>query len=401
MKKIYFAGKFNFISKKGTLPERLVNDYRSIILGNSSKLTFADKNTMLQNYPIKYCGPFYCEQASNGNFTSTDCSTVITEEMKFIKDCEIFCCVFDLNFSVGSIVELIEAAHLKKRIVIFYKNESNNYTIKSEYWFAISKAMDICKTNNTIFETFSYEDNLLPVLYNWLTNLNYSKRYVCTRESSLNDLLKEGVITNIYEYFGKQVTQYELIDIEKKIVVEKYSNGLTMVKSEKKLEIKGFVDVTNNQLYLDENINKIKFNKVFIEGTDGVGKTSTIAKLIEQGIVCLDRSEFICKYMLFEIPMDVRIRAYQNYLEEISPYYVIFLINNSKQELENRISKREYISEFDNLSYEYNKLYLDTYNEFNKQNSNNEIKLIDCTGLSEEEQLIKVKNCILRSCINE
>lgn len=401
MKKIYFAGKFNFNSRKGTLSERLINDFRSIILGGSSKLTFANKNVVLKNYPVKYCGPFYCEQASNGNFTSTDCSTVIKEEMKSIKDSEIFCCVFDLNFSVGSVVELIEAAHLKKRIVIFYKNESNSYKIKSEYWFAISKAMDICKINNTIFEAFSFEDNLLPVLYNWLTNLNYCNRYVCTRESYLNDYLKNGVIINTYEYFEKKVIQYELFDNNKKVIVEKYSSGLTMVKSDNKLEIKGLVNVTNNSLYIDENINKIKFYKVFIEGTDGVGKTSTIINLIKQGIVCLDRSEFICKYMLFEIPMDVRIKAYQKYLEEFKSYYVIFLINNSKQEIENRISKREHISKFDNLAYEFNKLYLDTYIEFSKLNLNSKIKLIDCTNLTETEQLEAVKKCILRSCFNE
>ena len=105
-----------------------------------------------------YKGPFYCEQASNGDYTSNSCEVVVTEELKSIADSDIFVCVFDLNFSVGTITELIEAAHAKKRIVVFYKNESNDYDIKSEYWFAITRAKQICKKNNTKIEIFSYDD---------------------------------------------------------------------------------------------------------------------------------------------------------------------------------------------------------------------------------------------------
>ena len=399
MKKIYFAGKFKFNSTTGELSERLTNDYRSILLGTSLKLTYPNKNTLLQNYPIHYCGPFYFEQASNGDFTSTDCLTVMKEEMKTIENSEIFCCVFDLNFSVGGIVELIEAAHMKKRIAVFYKNESSNYTIKSDYWFAICKAMDICKKNNTIFESFSYNEELLPILYNWLNNLIYTKKYVIVRENNLNNILKKGKIINKFENDKKTVYQYEVDD--DKIVVEQYLSGLIIVKSKKNLEYKGFIDVTNNQLYLDENIDNLKFTNIFIEGTDGVGKTTTIVKLIEKGIICLDRSDFICQYMLLTIPMKERISAYKKFFKDNPSYSVLFLINNSKEELKDRINKRTNISEYDKLAYEYNQLYLDTYKEWCKINLDNKIKLIDCTNLSIEKQVEKVENCILRGWDNE
>ena len=157
MNKIYFAGKFDLFPKGESLSQRLIHDFRSILLGDSKRLTFSDENAMLQNYPIRFSGPFYCEQASNGDYTSTDCEIVVTEETKSILDSNIFCCVFDLNFSVGSIVELIDAAHAKKRIAIFYKNESSNYSIQSEYWFAICRAIEISKANGTIMEVFSYD----------------------------------------------------------------------------------------------------------------------------------------------------------------------------------------------------------------------------------------------------
>ena len=401
MKKIYFAGKFNLTLDNKKLSKRLKNDYRSILLGNSLKLTFPDNNTKLKNYPIKYGGPFYFEQASNGDFTSTDCNTVIKEEMKSIKKCDIFCCVFDMNFSVGSVVELIQAANMKKRIVIFYKNENNNYTIKSEYWFAIAKSIEICKKNNTIIETFSYEDNLIAIMFNWLTNIIYTKRCVNTRQSSLNKYLIDYKIINKYKYKNKNCIQYKNIKNNNSLVVEKYDNGLTIVKSNRDLKIKGLVDVSNNSLYLDENINNIIFTITYIEGSDGVGKSSTINKLIKEGIVCLDRSENISKYMIFNISMNQRIEEYRKYLQKISPYRVIFLINNSEQELKKRINKRKTLSKFDKLAYEYNQLYLNTYVELCKLNLNNPIKIIDCTNFDLSRQVLEVKNHVLKEYNNE
>ena len=82
MKKIYFGGKFNLIKNKNLLlNEKLEKDYRSILLGDSNLLTLANNNVKLKNYPILYKGPFYCEQASNGDYTSNSCEVVVTEEL--------------------------------------------------------------------------------------------------------------------------------------------------------------------------------------------------------------------------------------------------------------------------------------------------------------------------------
>ena len=171
MKKIYFAGKFNLIKEELPLSDRLVNDYRSKLLGDSKKLTYSCENLLLANFNIIYNGCFYCEQASNGDYTSTDCKTVVTEETKQVLNSDIICCVFDEEFSVGTIVELMDAVHAKKRIAIFYKNESKDYTIKSEYWFAITRACQIAKENGSIIEVFSYDNSLLDTLNQWLERI--------------------------------------------------------------------------------------------------------------------------------------------------------------------------------------------------------------------------------------
>ncbi len=392
--KIYFAGKFDFSANGEKLEERLKNDYRSILLGDSKKLTYADEKAKLNNYPIHYNGCFYCEQASNGDYTSTDCKFIVRQEIKSVIEADIFCCVFDLDFSVGTIVELMDAAFAKKRIAIFFRNVQNSYEIKSEYWFAITRAIEICKSNNTIIEIFDYNDSVLPVLHNWLSNLVFTKKYVCIRFEKLEENLKEFTQVGQMDFTNKKVLFYE--SNNNKIIIETYKTNLIIVKALNEIHNKGLIDVTNNAIYEDINIEKgnIICNAI-IEGTDGVGKTTTIIELIKQGIVCQDRSKIICDYMLFDVLMEDRCSAYKNYLDNTNDF-VIFLVNNSKEELESRINKRETISTFDKKAYEYNMLYEETYLKMKELNLKNPIELINCTGLSISEQEKAVKDCILR-----
>lgn len=153
MKKIYFAGKFSLIKDNTlTLEQRLKNDFRSIILGSSKKLTYADDNLLLNNH-YQYIGPFYCEKASNGDYTSTDCNVVINTEYEYVKSCDVYLALLDEKFSVGTIVELGWALDMNKKIIIYYKEESSNYQIKSDYWFAIVNALK--KSNKITIKSFT------------------------------------------------------------------------------------------------------------------------------------------------------------------------------------------------------------------------------------------------------
>lgn len=161
MEKIYFAGKFKLDNNK-TLPleKRLIDDFRSKILGSSEKLKNAVSNGLILNNGYIYSGPFYCEKASNGDFTSNDCNTVLNEEYKAVEKSDIYFALFDQNFSVGTVVELGWAIEMGKKIVIFYEEEKNSsHDIKSEYWFAIANALK--KSNKVKVYKFNNIDNVV------------------------------------------------------------------------------------------------------------------------------------------------------------------------------------------------------------------------------------------------
>lgn len=144
-KTVYCAGKFT-MHKDRSLPleERLTEDYRSVLLGDSAKLVKYDPElTVFGDY--RYGGPFYCEQASEGVFTSTDCVAVLTAERASVENCDIYVAVFGESFSVGTVVELGWAIEFNKSIIILYKRQESAYSISSEYWFAIADAMQRSK----------------------------------------------------------------------------------------------------------------------------------------------------------------------------------------------------------------------------------------------------------------
>ena len=95
---------------------------------------------------------------------------------------------------------------------------------------------------------------------------------------------------------------------------------------------------------------------IVLEGTDVVGKTSVINKLKDYQL--FDRDRIICKLFDFNISLIDRVNQLKEYLNN---NYIIFLINNDKEELERRINSRKTIDEYDKYTYIYNLLYLETY----------------------------------------
>ena len=221
---------------------------------------------------------------------------------------------------------------------------------------------------------------------------NKENKYVCIRKELLYKFLKDYNLIDFNSCDKKETSLYRSSNNE--LSVEDYKNGLIIVNSLYEIKAKFLVDVSENKIYNDDNINNLVINNIIIEGTDGVGKTSTIVGLINMGIICTDRNEEICKYMLFDVDIETRCKAYKKYLEN-NAYKIIFLINNSREELEKRINMREKVSEFDKLAYEYNTLYKDTYIAMQKYDVSDKLAMIDCTNLSLEEQINKVKKYIL------
>ena len=131
---------------------------------------------------------------------------------------------------------------------------------------------------------------------------------------------------------------------------------------------------------------------IILEGTDAVGKTSVINNLKIYKLV--DRDKNICSLFDFSISLTDRVNKLKEYLDR-NKNHVIFLVNNDKAELERRIQLREKVDEYDKFAYLYNLLYLETYLYMNqKKLLCNKLFMVDCTGLSLEEETIKVKEII-------
>ncbi len=131
---------------------------------------------------------------------------------------------------------------------------------------------------------------------------------------------------------------------------------------------------------------------IILEGTDAVGKSSVINNLNDYKL--LDRDKNICKLFDFNVSLLDRVNKLNEYLNN-NKNYVIFLVNNDKEELERRVDLRDTIDEYDRYTYLYNLLYLETYFYMEKNDLLcNRIFMVDCTGLTLEEQTNRVKEIV-------
>ena len=131
---------------------------------------------------------------------------------------------------------------------------------------------------------------------------------------------------------------------------------------------------------------------IILEGTDAVGKSSVINNLNDYKL--LDRDKKICKLFDFNVSLLDRVNKLNEYLNN-NKNYIIILINNDKEELERRVDLRDTIDEYDRYTYLYNLLYLETYLYMEKNDLlRNRIFMVDCTGLTLEEQTNRVKEIV-------
>lgn len=230
------------------------------------------------------------------------------------------------------------------------------------------------------------------------------RKYIPTKndqfEKYIGEIKKVGVedLRQTFELVSIKIFREIYLDHEYKVYVDRVVEPmeLTLVKvidDNAYHPPKGFVDVSDMEVFNDKNISEgsIISNNTIMEGTDGVGKSVSVEHLLRMGIICQDRSiEVVSKNMFFHIPMEKRVKELEDYLIN-GDKYIIFLVNNSKKSLEDRINKREVISEYDLEAYRYNGLYLDTYNYMKENNMlHDKLFLVDCTNLTIDEQVLKI-----------
>lgn len=258
--------------------------------------------------------------------------------------------------------------------------------------------------------TQTYKDGYKYREYNDHGDLKYTKNNKMSTITKIAEISKEEFDKALKSNKGKAIikTRSYYIDGNYEIDVDTFIKPIDIVMIEVSSDKapledyvppKGFIEVSGTKEYENYGIynGSIKWNNIILEGTDGVGKTETIKRLLKEGIICQDREmDVISKNMLFEIPMEVRSKKYNEYLKN-SDKHVIFLINKDKDELERRINSRDRLSEFDLEAFKYNKLYEDTYLYMKDKNLlNNKLHLIDCTGLKIDEQVKVIKDYIIK-----
>ena len=265
--------------------------------------------------------------------------------------------LIDFNVDIvkmNSIFDLIDDKILDKVKLDSNKNSFNNNQIN-----------DTSLINYESFKQFLIDSSI--IIYNNIKQkLGLFRKYVLIRDYEINYFIND-----------------------KSIKIEKYDNDIIIIKAFKEINKKTLVDVTNNSFYLDENISKIKNKYIYLEGTDGVGKTTIIVNLINKGYFLYDRNKIISDYMLFNIDDITRNNVYYNYLAN-NNINIVFLVNNDKEELNRRIKSKEKISIFDKYSYEYNMLYTKCFNQLSYSYKLNNLQMIDLTGLSIDEQTKKI-----------
>ena len=131
---------------------------------------------------------------------------------------------------------------------------------------------------------------------------------------------------------------------------------------------------------------------IILEGTDAVGKTTTIELLKEYDIQ--DRDKYISQYMDIDISLQSRAKLYYDYINK-HDNVILFLVNMDRGELERRVSLRNNIDKYDRFTYLYNILYLETYLYMEANNMLcNKLYLVDVTGLTIKKQTSKIKTII-------
>ena len=169
--------------------------------------------------------------------------------------------------------------------------------------------------------------------------------------------------------------------------VDDYRNDIVMIEvwcgNKSTLDsfscIKGLYEVTGNKFYSNKYIAMNKDNILtrglcIVEGTDLVGKTTVVEKMINAGYVCMDRDQYN-----FSDCIDLKY-SYQESADRIANNYrgrdcniVVMYAGDAsvlKERLEKRLATCGGISEYDDLCCEYNEFYIQVSKILSKQLKN-------------------------------
>ena len=159
---LYCGGRFDFDCRDTDFEEKAAKDYRAILLNDVNKLLNNSDTVVLSNY-LAYIGPYYFE--TDGMLDQD----IVEVEKRQIERCTIAVFLLDNSPCPGTIAEMVYAASLQKRMLVYYVKNVNEAesALLSAFWYPmiLSSKIDSSDVDLIACDSFSEaHDNVLKMI---------------------------------------------------------------------------------------------------------------------------------------------------------------------------------------------------------------------------------------------
>lgn len=153
MNYLYCGGRFDFDCRDTDFEEKAARDYRAILLNDVNKL-LSNSDTVILSGHLAYIGPYYFE---TDDMLDRD---IVEVEKRQIERCTIAVFLLDVTPCPGTIAELVYAASLQKKILIYYVKNTNETesVLRSPFWYPMILCSKVNRSGTEIIAYDSYAE---------------------------------------------------------------------------------------------------------------------------------------------------------------------------------------------------------------------------------------------------
>ncbi|MCR5810105.1 MAG: nucleoside 2-deoxyribosyltransferase [Lachnospiraceae bacterium] len=150
---LYCGGRFDFDYRDANFEEKAARDYRAILLNDVNKL-LSNSDTVILSGHLAYISPYYFE--TDGMLDQD----IVATEKRQIERCTIAVFLLDDTPCPGTIAELVYAASLQKKILIYYvKNtDETESVLRSPFWYPMILCSKVNRSGTEIIAYDSYAE---------------------------------------------------------------------------------------------------------------------------------------------------------------------------------------------------------------------------------------------------